>query len=183
MEQQNEVEQVWTNEMKELEKEPDDINDIAQTIPDKIKLDQLKKLIETLPKEQVKELLTNLATHEGPNLINPNQNIYSSSSKKEMIRHRLQNKIKQKQFGRQNKQSQTQIRNKFTSKMEALKQAQEKLKEQQGHSHEHVHSEHCGHSHEHVHEHVHDEHCASDHEHLPPSFHNEPTHEVKDHKE
>jgi|LakMenE01Jun11ns_1017448.scaffolds.fasta_scaffold9175424_2 hypothetical protein len=78
------------------------IDDINQQIPDKKTLDDLKKMIDSMPREQVTQLLSNLAKN-GKNAINPNNNSFSAVDKKEMLQMKLKQKRNQYKMQRMTK--------------------------------------------------------------------------------
>ena len=83
-------------DINEIEQEPGDVSDIPIDQIDKEKLDQLRQLISSLPRDQAMQLIENLAKgHANP--VNPNNNVYSNTSKKEMLKYKLQQKLKDKQ--------------------------------------------------------------------------------------
>jgi len=115
--------QLTPEDIKEIEQEPGDVSDIPIGQIDKEKLDQLRQLISTLPRDQAMQLIENLAKGHG-NPVNPNGNMYSGTNRKEMLRHRVQQKIRQKQVGRMSKTSQQEIRRKYEEKVKANEQVQ-----------------------------------------------------------
>ena len=76
--------------------EPGDINDIAQEIPNKEKLDKLKTVVDSLSGEDTIRLLENFVTTNDGKNINPNNNKFSSASKKEMQRRKYKQILEQK---------------------------------------------------------------------------------------
>ena len=140
-------------DIEEIEQEPGDVNDIPIDHVDKEKLDQLRSLIANLPRDQAMQLIENLAQgHANP--VNPNNNTYSNTNKKEMLRYKLQQKIRQKQVGRSSKVNQLELRRKHEEKLKAYQEQQAQLAKQQKPdeaSEIHVHNEQCNHDHTHDH--------------------------------
>lgn len=122
----DEINQLTPDDIKEIEQEPGGINDIAQQIPDKEKLDQLRKMIDGMPREQMTQLLANLMQKDGVNAVNPNNNVYSSTSKNDMLKNRLKQKIKEKQIGRMSNTAKENEKEKYMKKMQDM---QEKMKQ------------------------------------------------------
>lgn len=155
-EQPNDEPQLTPEDIKDIEQEPGDVTDIPIDYNERDKLDQLRELISKLPRDQAMNLIENLTKgHSNP--VNPNNNMYSNTNKKEMLRTRLQQKLKQKQTERMTKTGKQAMQNKYEEKMkvyeqqraELAKQHQPKLDEA---SEIKVHNVEC-----------HDDHCHHDH--------------------
>ena len=116
-------------DINDIKKEPGDVNDITQQMPTEDQQNQLRKLLAALPQEQAMQFLANLQKqqHDTGNHINPNNNIFSNSSKKEMMRSRLRQKIDQKKFSRMTKTAQTEKQEKVKQKHEELMKKHEEL--------------------------------------------------------
>ena len=131
-----------------------DINDIVQPIPEIEKLNELKKLIDTLPREQVAQLMEVLA-NENKNSINPNGTSYSSISPREMLQIKLKQKKDQFRHSRMT-QGAKKIEQAKNEKDARLKKIIDMANE--GTSNEHDHSM-CAdptHNHNHNHDHNHE---------------------------
>ena len=87
-------------DIDDIQKEPGDVADILEKTPPNDKLRDLKKYIDSLPREELMSLLANITKPGAPNLLNPNENKFSSISKKNMLQYKLKLKIKQKKFDR-----------------------------------------------------------------------------------
>lgn len=92
----NIIQDITKEDIAEIEKEPGDINDIAQEIPEKEKLDKLKNLIDTMSREDISQLLSELGNVNDGNPINPNGNKFSTSSQKEMRRRKYKMMLEMK---------------------------------------------------------------------------------------
>lgn len=136
-----EINQLSPEDLKEVAEEPGDINDIIQEIPNKEKLDQLKALLDGMPREKVTELLANLMQNNGVNPINPNDNTYTSSSKNDMLKYKLRQKINQQKANRMTHKA------KELEKEKQDKIMQEKMKTNPSESHEHACQNGCKHDH------------------------------------
>src|SRR5438874_1592614 len=96
----NESFQFTKEDIDDINKEPEDISEIIPSLNiNNNNLSELKKMIDNLPREKVSELFSNL-TKSGNNIVNPDNNIFSTSNKKEILHYRLQQKLKQKQLQR-----------------------------------------------------------------------------------
>lgn len=84
-------------DLVDVHKEPGDILDVPDPLATGEQLDKLKEMIDNMPREKMIELLGNLMG-DGGNPVNPNKNIYSSSSKEDMIRNRFHQKLYEKQM-------------------------------------------------------------------------------------
>lgn len=91
---------------KEVTNEINNIGDveIPQAFSDKEQLDNLRKIINQMPREKVMDLLSNLA--RGDNSINPNENTFATTTEKDIRQRSLKHKIQQKRFDRMPKKSQ-----------------------------------------------------------------------------
>lgn len=148
--------QLTPEDIIEIQQEPGDVTDIPIDSIEKEKLDQLRELLSKLPRDQAMQLIENLAKgHTNP--VNPNNNMYSTTNKKEMLRHKLQQKLRQKQVGRMNKAGKQGLQRKYEEKMKVTEQQQADLAKQnqpkpdeaseiQIHPVE-CHDEHCNHDH------------------------------------
>jgi len=121
--------QLTPEDIKDIEQEPGDVTDIPIDHVEKEKLDQLRDLISKLPRDQAMQLIENLAKgHTNP--VNPNNNMYSNTNKKEMLRSRLQEKLRQKQVGRMSNTNKKALQHKYEEKMQAFKQQKAEMAKQ-----------------------------------------------------
>lgn len=118
--------QLTPEDIKEIEQEPGDVTDIPIEQIDKDKLDQLRELVSKLPRDQAMQLIENL-TKGHVNPVNPNNNMYSTTSKKEMLKYKLQQKIRQKQFERKSHAGQQIVRNRYEEKVKTYEKDQAEL--------------------------------------------------------
>lgn len=81
-------------DVNEIKKIPEDINDIQKIELSDDNLNKLKDLIESASRENVMDLLSDLSKCQD---INPNKNVFSSSSKKEILQYKLKKKINELQ--------------------------------------------------------------------------------------
>jgi hypothetical protein len=95
MHMQNELTE---DEMKELSQEPGEVTDIGMNIPPMNKLHELKQIIDKTPRDQVMEFFETLLHGANWNIINPNDNNFSSISEKEIIKYKVREKIKKKRI-------------------------------------------------------------------------------------
>ena len=138
-----ETEEEFEKQIVEDIKNIGDVSDITQEIPDQEKLDELKKLIDTMPREQIVQLMESLASN-GKNAINPNKNSFSSVSKREMLQIKMRQKKDQYKYSRMTKQA---------------KETEKKKYEQHNESTQNVTDNNCGHEncgHDHNLDHGHD---------------------------
>jgi hypothetical protein len=90
-----------------------DINDILLQKPDMEKLKELSKMLESLPREQAAQLLSNLINTRG-NGVNPNNNDFSKISEKDIRDSKLKEKLRQKRYARMTKGAQSYVDEKHT---------------------------------------------------------------------
>lgn len=107
-----EIGQTVDQEMKNI----GDINDITQPLPNPDQLEQLKKLLDTLPREHTAQLFANLIN--GNNKMNPNNNSFSGISEDEIRKYKFRQGLKQKQQARMSKNGRQAAQAKYTKKME-----------------------------------------------------------------
>ena len=148
--------QLTPEDIKDIEQEPGDVTDIPIDHIEKEKLDQLRELISKLPRDQAMQLIENLAKgHANP--VNPNNNMYSNTNKKDMLRSRLQQKLRQKQVGRMGKAGKQALQHKYEERMKAFEQQKAELAKQNQPKPDEAseiqinpvecHDEHCSHDH------------------------------------
>lgn len=150
---QEEQIQLTPEDVKEIEQEPGDVNDIPIDPASKEQLDKLRHLISSLPRDQAMQLIENLAKGNN-NPVNPNNNMYSTTNKRDMLKYKLQQKLKQKQVGRMSKSGKQEMQRKYEEKMKEQmekSQAQQQPKPDEA-SEISVNGDHC-----------HDENCQHDH--------------------
>ena len=94
--QHNIIQDITADDITEIEKEPGDISDIIQDIPDKEKLDKLKSMIDSMPRNDIIQLLSQLGDVNDMNTINPNENKFSTITQKEMRRRKYKMMIDRK---------------------------------------------------------------------------------------
>jgi hypothetical protein len=117
----NEIEEELEKQAKEDIKNIGDVNDILQPIPDLEKLSELKKMIDTMPREQIAELMASLSNNS-KQIINPNENSYSSVSEREMLQIKMKQKKEQFRYARTSK------------KIKELEQAKQQQQQQEQHT-------------------------------------------------
>lgn len=115
-----EIKQICT-EVNEDIKNIGEVTDIEHGIPEIEQLNNLKATIDKLPREKIIELLNNLP--KGRDNINPNGNTFATVKEKDLKQQTLKNRLQQAKFSRMSKQSQQIARQKYTDKMEKLKQS------------------------------------------------------------
>ena len=125
------------NMKQEAEKEIQEVGDIDMSnlppIPDPEKMEQLKKMIDAMPRDQVTQLLANLARHNessSGNILNPEDKSYSTASSQEILRAKMRNKLNQKRHERMTKSAKKTEQEKYMEKMQELKKKQEQQKEE-----------------------------------------------------
>jgi hypothetical protein len=84
-------------EIKEIEKEPGEIESIEYQIPNMETLTKLKGIIDTEQREKLIELLCDLSNYKEQSIINPRCMQYSTVTKHEMFQRRYHEIIKRKQ--------------------------------------------------------------------------------------
>jgi len=109
-----------------------DVTDIQQPMPNPEQLEQLRKLLESLPREQSAKLLASLIS--GNNKMNPNNNSFSGVTEEEIRKHRFKQRLEQKKQARMTKGAQKVVQQKHITKMEKNKPKDD-----------HVHDENCKH--------------------------------------
>ncbi|QKF93735.1 putative V-type ATP synthase subunit A [Fadolivirus algeromassiliense] len=145
---EEEIKNLTPDDIKDIEQEPGDVNDIVQEVPNKQQLDQLKQMIDSMPREKVMELLANLQQSNGFNPVNPNGNTYSSTNKQSMLKNRLKQKIRQKQMGRMPNSAKEHEKEKMMKKMqEQMKKSQPETPSTTGSSEPHQCEDGCTHTH------------------------------------
>lgn len=97
-----------------------EINDIEHGIPDTEQLNNLREMIDKLPRDKVIDLLNNLP--KGRDNINPNGNAFATVKEKDLKQQALKQRLQQAKFNRMPKKSQQVMRQKYTEKIEKLKQ-------------------------------------------------------------
>lgn len=127
-----------SNMKQEAEKEIQEVGDIdisnLPSIPDPEKLEQLKKMIDAMPREQVTQLLANLARRNevaSGNILNPEDKSYSTASSQEILRAKMRNKLNQKRHARLTKSAKKTEQEKYMEKFQELQKKKEKDKEKQ----------------------------------------------------
>ena len=144
--------EITKHEEEELEKEVHDeiknlgdVNDIKQQIPEVEKLNELKKMIDGMSREEVAQILASLA-NDSQNAINPNKNSFSSVSQREMVQMKMRRKKEEFKYSRMTKGAKAVEKQKYEEKQEQKKQ------QDSTHSHDHDHSNCTDHSHTHGHD-------------------------------
>ena len=122
----NQLKQEAENELHQI-KEVSDPN--LPPVPDKEKLDALKKMIDSMPQEQVSQLLANLAGQNG-NIINPQNKSYSTASSNEILRNKLKQKMQQKKYGRMTNFARETEKQKYMEKMQKAQELQKQKQKQ-----------------------------------------------------
>lgn len=116
------------NAKKEAESEISQIGELPTSnlpsIPDKEKLDQLKKMIDSLPPDRRAQLLANLASANG-NVLNPNNNSYSTVSGEDVLKQKLKRKLQEKKYGRVSSQVKNHEKQKYITKMQEYQKQKE----------------------------------------------------------
>src|SRR5438128_2022205 len=77
----------------ELKEEPEYIKDIVQMIPPNEELYKIKNMINIVTREKITELFNDII-YNNINLINTNNNKFSSITKKEIIEYKIKKKIR-----------------------------------------------------------------------------------------
>ena len=112
----NTLHDITAEDISEIEKEPGDVSDIIQDIPEKEKLDQLKKLIDSLPQEDIIKLLSQLGEVDTVNPINPNENKFSTTTQKEMRRRKYKIMLERKRQERMTVSAKKKMQEKMNEK-------------------------------------------------------------------
>ena len=120
-----EYDPITEEDLEEIKKEPGDVTDVPQDVPDMEKLKNLQKMLESMPRDKAAELLQHLAQQTQ---MNPNGNTFSGVSKREMIKQRYQQKLKQKKLQRQTRTAAEHHKKKVLEKQQ---QKQEETEQEQ----------------------------------------------------
>ena len=163
-----ELEEEFEKEIVEDVKNIGDVSDISQEVPSVEKLNELKKLLDTMPREQIKQLMDSLSSG-GKTAINPNGNSFSSVSQREMLQIKMKQKRDQYNYSRMTKHArETATVKKTLDKNNHGTQNANTPSKNPTHEHPHVHTKDCAHeddhSHDnvqvHSHDHIHTQDCA-----------------------
>ena len=101
-----------------------DVSDIQQPLPNLEQFEQLKKLLDTLPREQSVNLLANLIGNN--NKMNPNNNSFSGVSEDEIRRHKFRQRLEQKKHARLSKVGQKAAQQKHIKSLEPKDKPEDK---------------------------------------------------------
>ena len=120
---QDDIDQLKQEAENELHQIKEVSDPTLPPVPDKEKLDQLKKMIDSMPQEQVSQLLSSLAGQNG-NIINPQNKSYSTASSNEILRNKLKQKMQQKKYGRMTNFARETEKQKYMEKMQQMQELQ-----------------------------------------------------------
>ena len=119
------------NADKEVREEMKEIGDIDTSnmpnMPDPERLEQLKKILDSMPREQVAQLLANLGRQNGQNILNPNNNSFSTASSQDVLRAKMKQKLNQKRSQRLTKQAKNTQQQRYVEKLQEMQKKREEV--------------------------------------------------------